>query len=82
MSNFNDPSMIAFAYGLGVGRWAMNELMVLQVCSLSSKLAKMIVLFLDFVEMSSPLGSVSGWLSLSTVATSRRGSTTQTRSAI
>ena len=42
----------------------------------------MIVSFLDLVEMSSPLGSVSGWLSLSTVATSRSGTTTHTMSAI
>ena len=74
--------MLSCAYSLGVGRWATKEVMVLYVCSLSSKLAKMTVLFLDLVEMSSPLGSVSGWLSLSTVATSRRGTTTHTRSPI
>ena len=60
----------------------MKEVMVLYVCSLSSRLAKMIVLLLDLVEMSSPLGSVSGWLSFSTAATSRRGTTAHTMSAI
>ena len=39
--------------------WAIKLTMVLYVCSLSSKLAKIIVLF-DFVVMSSPSGSVFG----------------------
>ena len=42
----------------------------------------MIVLLLDLVEMSNPFGSVSGWLSFSTAATSRRGTTAHTMSAI